>query len=78
MGTLFLAPFEGKEPEGIINFNIRHDPAQLKTLIAPLVVGLHHVFLATIVFALLGIVLAISIPAGKAADLKAPAPAPET
>jgi EmrB/QacA subfamily drug resistance transporter len=78
MGTLFLAPFEGKEPEGIINFHIQHDPAQLKTLIAPLVVGLHHVFLATIVFAILGIVLAISIPAGKAADLKAPAPAPES
>jgi EmrB/QacA subfamily drug resistance transporter len=78
MGTLFLAPFGGKEPEGIINFNVRHDEAQLKALIAPLVVGLHHVFLATIVFATLGIVLALSIPAGKAADLKAPAPAPES
>ena len=77
MGTFFLAPFGGKEPDGIINFKIRHDEAQLKALVAPLVVGLHHVFVATIVFATLGVLLALSIPAGKAADLKAPAPAPE-
>lgn len=77
MGTLFLAPFGGKEPEGIIDFRTKFDPAQLKTMIAPLVVGLHHVFLATLVIAVLGILLAFSIPSGKAADLKIPAPAPE-
>jgi MFS family permease len=77
MGTLFLAPFGGKEPSGIIDFKTKFDPAQLKTLVAPLVVGLHHVFFATIVFAALGIVLALSIPSGKAADLKLAAPAPE-
>lgn len=77
MGTLFLSPFGGKEPEGIINFKVKHDEAQLKVLVAPLVDGLHHVFLATIVFAVLGIVLALSIPSGKAADLKVPAPAAE-
>jgi MFS family permease len=77
LGTLFLAPFGGKEPEGIINFKVRHDEAQLKALVAPLLSGLHHVFAATVVFATLGILLALSIPSGKAADLKAPAPAPE-
>ncbi len=77
MGTLFLAPFGGKEPEGLIDFKTKFDPAQLKTMVAPLVVGLHHVFLATLVIAVLGILLAFSIPSGKAADLKIPAPAPE-
>jgi hypothetical protein len=77
MGTLFLAPFGGKEPEGLIDFKTKFDPAQLRTMVAPLVTGLHHVFLATLVIAALGIVLAFSIPSGKAADLKLPAPAPE-
>src|SRR6185436_20180601 len=77
MGTLFLAPFNGKEPEGLIDLKTKFDPSKLKVVIAPLVVGLHHVFLATILFAGLGILLALSIPAGKAADLKAPSPAPE-
>lgn len=77
MGTLFLAPFGGKEPEGLIDFKTKFDPAQLKTMIAPLVTGLHHVFIATLVIASLGILLAFSIPHGKAADLKVPAPAPE-
>jgi EmrB/QacA subfamily drug resistance transporter len=77
MGTLFLAPFGGKEPEGLIDFKTKFDPAQLKTMLAPLVVGLHHVFIATLVVAVLGIGLALSIPSGKAADLKLPAPAPE-
>ncbi len=77
MGTLFLAPFGGKEPEGLIDFRTKFDPAQLKSMVAPLVVGLHHVFLATLAIAVLGILLAFSIPSGKAADLKLPAPAPE-
>ncbi|HZE99995.1 MAG TPA: MDR family MFS transporter [Planctomycetota bacterium] len=77
MGTLFLAPFGGKEPEGLIDFKTKFDPARLKALIAPLVVGLHHVFLATLLIAVLGIVLALSIPSGKAADLKLSAPVPE-
>src|SRR6185503_16611976 len=49
--------------------------AQLTTMVAPLLAGLHHVFLATIVFAVLGILLALSIPAGKATELKVAAPA---
>jgi len=77
MGTLFLAPFGGREPEGLIDFKTKFDPAQLKTMVAPLVLGLHHVFIATLVIAVLGILLAFSIPSGKAADLKIPAPAPE-
>jgi EmrB/QacA subfamily drug resistance transporter len=77
MGTLFLAPFGGREPEGLIDFKTKFDPGQLKTMLTPLVIGLHHVFLATLVIAVLGIALALSIPAGKAADLKLPAPAPE-
>jgi EmrB/QacA subfamily drug resistance transporter len=77
LGTLFLAPFGGQEPAGLIDFKTKFDPGQLKTIVAPLVLGLHHVFLATIVFAALGVVLALSIPRGKAADLKMPAPAPE-
>jgi len=77
MGTLLLSPFGGTEPAGLMDFRSKFDTVQLKTMVAPLVVGLHHVFLATILFAGLGILLALSIPAGKAADLKAPAPAPE-
>jgi len=77
MGTLFLAPFGGKEPEGLIDFRSKFNPAQLKTMIAPLVVGLHHVFLATLVVAVVGIFLAFSIPSGKAADLQLAAPVPE-
>jgi len=77
MGTLFLAPFNGKEPEALLDLKAKFDPSKLKLVVAPLVTGLHHVFLATIVFAALGIVLALSIPAGKAAELKLPAPAAE-
>jgi EmrB/QacA subfamily drug resistance transporter len=77
MGTLLLAPFGGAEPSGLMDFRSKFDTAQLKMMVAPLLAGLHHVFLATILFAGLGILLALSIPAGKAADLKAPAPAPE-
>ena len=77
MGTLLLSPFGGTEPAGIMDFRAKFDTGQLKTMVAPLVVGLHHVFLATILFAGLGILLALSIPAGKAADLKVPSPAPE-
>lgn len=76
MGTLFLMPFGGKEPDGLIDFKTRFDPAQLRTMLAPLVQGLHQVFLATMLVAVLGILLGFSIPAGKAADLKLPAPAP--
>jgi EmrB/QacA subfamily drug resistance transporter len=77
MGTLLLAPFGGKEPEGLMDFRAKFDTAQLKTMVTPLLAGLHQVFFATIVFAALGMVLALTIPSGKAADLKAPAPAPE-
>jgi MFS family permease len=77
MGTLFLAPFGGKEPDGLIDFKTKFDPAQLKLMVQPLVLGLHHVFQATCVIAVLGILLAFSIPSGKAADLKLPAPVPE-
>ena len=75
MGTLLLAPFGGHEPAGLMDFRAKFDPVELRTLVAPLLTGLHQVFLATIVFAVLGIVLALSIPAGKATDLKVPAPA---
>jgi EmrB/QacA subfamily drug resistance transporter len=74
MGTLLLAPFGGHEPAGLMDFRSKFDPAQLKTMVAPLLDGLHHVFLATSVFAALGILLALSIPAGKATELKVPAP----
>ena len=77
MGTLLLAPFGGTEPTGLMDFRSKFDTVELKKMVAPLLTGLHHVFLATILFAGLGILLALSIPAGKAADLKAPAPAPE-
>jgi hypothetical protein len=75
MGTLLLAPFGGHEPAGLMDFRAKLAPEQLKTIVAPLLAGLHHVFLATIVFAVLGILLALSIPAGKATDLKIAAPA---
>jgi len=74
MGTLLLAPFGGQEPAGLMDFRAKFDPAQLRTIVAPLLTGLHHVFLATTVFAALGVVLALSIPHGKASDLKIAAP----
>ena len=77
MGTLFLAPFGGKEPEGLIGYKMHQDPDQLRALIHPLAVGLHHVFLAAAVASILGILLALLIPTGKAAELKVPQPAPE-
>ena len=75
MGTLLLAPFGGHEPAGLMDFHAKLEADQLKTIVAPLLSGLHQVFLATIVFAVLGIVLALSIPAGKASELKVAAPA---
>jgi EmrB/QacA subfamily drug resistance transporter len=77
MGTLLLSPFGGVEPAGLLDFRAKFDPDHLKTIVAPLLTGLHHVFLATVVFAVLGVVLALSIPSGKAADLKVAAPAAE-
>ncbi len=76
MGTLLLAPFGGREPEGLVDRS-RLDPSQLQTVVTPLLTGLHHVFLAAIVAAALGVVFALSIPSGKAAELKLPQPAPE-
>lgn len=70
MGTLFLAPFGGKEPQGILQFRTRLDPAQLALLIRPLAEGLRHVFMAAGVAAALGLCLSFAIPAGKAADLR--------
>src|SRR5206468_2273505 len=57
MGTLFLAPFNGREPEGLLGYRIL-DPARLKEQVAPLVTGLHHVFEAIIAAAVLGFILA--------------------
>src|SRR6185436_2305942 len=74
MGTLLIAPFGGHEPEGLMDFRAKLDPAHLKTIVAPLLAGLHHVFLATSVFAVVGVLLALSIPGGKATDLKIAAP----
>ena len=74
MATLFLAPFGGKEPEGVIGYRIT-DPEALKAHVAPLVTGLHHVFGAIVGVAALGFFLALAIPAGKAAELKVPVPA---
>jgi len=73
MGTLFLAPFGGKEPEGVLGYRIM-DAAKLKAQVAQLVTGLHHVFLAACAAAILGILLALAIPSGKAADLKIAVP----
>ncbi len=77
MATLFLAPFGGKEPQGLIDYKIKMtlDKAQLRALIDPLVQGLHHVFQAIIVAAILGFFLALAIPSGKAAELKVAVPA---
>ena len=75
MGALFATAFGGKEPEGIIRMRTHLDPSQLRNMVGQLVVGLHHVFLTGIVVAALGVVLALAIPSGKAAELKVPQPA---
>jgi MFS family permease len=73
MGSLFLAPFGGREPQGILQFRTRLDPAQLAALVRPLAEGLVQVFRAGAVAAAAGLVLACLIPSGTAAELKRPA-----
>lgn len=77
MGSLLARAFGGKEPEGIIKFRSEMNPAMLSALVEPMVVGLRNVFRSGVCAAALGVVLALTIPTGKAADLKVPAPAPE-
>jgi len=71
IGTLFASAFGGVEPEGIIKFRTKMDPEALRPLVAPLVVGLQWVFKAAVAAAVLGVVLALAIPTGKAHELRA-------
>ncbi len=77
MGSLLTAAFGGHEPQGIINLRSKMDPTLLRTMVGPLVIGLRNVFRSGVGAAGLGVVLALTIPSGTAAELKAPAPAPE-
>jgi EmrB/QacA subfamily drug resistance transporter len=77
MGTLFASAFGGREPEGIIRFRAQLNPDHLKALVGQLVVGLRLVFRSGVVTAALGVILAVAIPSGRAAELKVPQPAPE-
>jgi EmrB/QacA subfamily drug resistance transporter len=70
MGAIMVAAFGGKEPEGIVLFRSRLDPAALRLVTEPLSIGLRHVFTAGIVAAAVGFLAALTIPPGKAADLK--------
>jgi EmrB/QacA subfamily drug resistance transporter len=73
VATMFLAPFGGREPQGLIDYRMHHDPEQLRAIVAPLREGLGHAFHGGLGAAALGLVLALLIPAGKAAELKAAA-----
>jgi len=75
MGTLMASAFDGREPEGIIQFRARMDPAKLREQVDQLVLGLQYVFRTTALAAALGVVLALAIPTGKAAELKMAVPA---
>jgi len=77
VATMFLGPFGGREPDGLIDYRMRHDPEQLRALVAPLREGLSHAFHGGLGAAALGLGLAFLIPAGKAAELKASAAASE-
>jgi hypothetical protein len=77
MGTLFLAPFGGREPQGILRFRTRLDPAELAALLAPLSSGITQVFRAGAVAAALGLVLALLMPSGTAAEHRRPGESPE-
>jgi EmrB/QacA subfamily drug resistance transporter len=75
MGTLMASAFGGREPEGIIQFRARMDPVKLRDEVGQLVLGLKYVFRTTALAAALGVVLALAIPTGKAAELKMAVPA---
>jgi MFS family permease len=77
MGSLLARAFGGKEPEGIIKFRSEMNPEMLSAMVGPLVAGLRTVFRSGVAAAALGIVLAFTIPTGKAEDLRVPAPVPE-
>lgn len=71
LGSLLVAAFGGKEPEGLIRFHATHDEETLRTIVAPLAKGLRSVFVGAIAAAGLGALLALAIPKGRARDLKA-------
>ena len=75
MGTLMASAFGGREPEGIIQFRSKLDPAKLREQVEQLVLGLQYVFRSAALAAALGVVLALAIPTGKAAELKMAVPA---
>jgi EmrB/QacA subfamily drug resistance transporter len=70
MGSLMVSAFGGKEPEGIIRFRAKMDAAALHAQVAPLALGLRHVFMAGLIAAVVGVLLALTIPKGRAAELK--------
>ncbi len=65
IATLFLAPFGGKEPQGIVDFASKRDPEQLRALVAPLQEGLRHAFHGGLGASLVGILVAFAIPREK-------------
>ncbi len=71
MGSLLVAAFGGREPEGLIRFHARHDPEALRAIVAPLAEGLRHVFHVAALAAGAGFLLALTIPAGRARELSA-------
>ena len=73
IATVFLAPFGGQEPQGLVDFRLRHDPEQLRVLVAPLQEALSHAFHGGLGAAVLGLGLSFFMPSGKAAELKAAA-----
>lgn len=74
MGSLLAAALGGKDPEGLIKARAQMSPEALQALVASLVNGLHHAFRAGVCVAVLGTLLALTIPPGKARDLKTSTP----
>ncbi|HEX7902154.1 MAG TPA: MFS transporter [Planctomycetota bacterium] len=70
MGSLFLAAFGGKEPEALAQFRQTQDASVMKAVGPELAVALSRVFTAGLVAALLGLVCALGLPKGRAAELK--------
>ena len=71
MGSLFITAFGGREPEALARFRETLDPAVIKAVRAPLALALRHVFTAGLIAAGLGFLVALALPKGRAADLKA-------
>jgi hypothetical protein len=70
MGSLFLSAFGGQEPEALARFRQTGDASVMKAVGPELALALRRVFTAGLFAASLGFLFALTIPKGRAAELK--------